>query len=82
MTVYVMPTPAALVAVAQFIDVVDLIFREGDSPNLLQLFDDEICVELVPPGYPGVAQVMVNTTDDSATRMINNYSTNYLSMHA
>ena len=72
-TCFVSP-PAALVAVAQFIDTIDLIFREGDSPNQLPLVNDELCVEVVPPGYPGVVQVTVDTTDDSATRTISNYT--------
>ena len=53
---------------AQFIDAIDLIFREGDSPNFLSLNNDDICVEIAPPGYPGIAQVTVSTTDNSATR--------------
>lgn len=63
-----MSPSAVLVAAAEFIDAVDLIFREGDSPNQLPLINDELCVEILPPGYPGVVQVAVNTADDSATR--------------
>ena len=59
---------AALVAVAQFIDVGDFFFVEGDAPNQ-QLLLNDICVEIVPQGYPGVAQVVVSTTDGTATRM-------------
>ena len=53
---------------AQFIDVGDFFFVEGDAPNQQPLLND-ICVEIVPQGYPGVAQVVVSTTDGTATRM-------------
>ena len=69
-----MSPPAALQAVAQFIDAMDLVFREGDSPNQLPLVNDALCVEVLPQGYPGVVQVTVNTIDDSATRTISNYT--------
>ena len=52
---------------AQFIDVGDFFFVEGDSLNQRALLDD-ICVEIVPPGYPGIAQVVVSTNDETTTR--------------
>ena len=61
----------ALIAVAQFIDSGDFSFIEGDAPNQRPLLDD-ICVEIVPPGFPGIAEVVVSTTDASAIRMCRN----------
>ena len=64
----------ALVAVAQFIDVGDFFFVEGDAPNQQPLLND-ICVEVVPPGYPGIAQVIVSTNDETATRTYSHVTT-------
>ena len=58
---------------AQFIDSGDFSFIEGDAQNQRPLLDD-ICVEIVPPGFPGRAQVVVSTTDASAIRMYRNCS--------
>jgi hypothetical protein len=55
-------------AVAQFIDSSDFLFVEGDAPNQRPLLDD-VCVEIVPPGFPGIAQVNVFTADATTTRM-------------
>ena len=60
-------------AVAQFIDSGDFLFVEGDAPNQRPLLDD-ICIEIVPPGFPGIAQVVVSITDASAIRMYRNCS--------
>ena len=54
-------------AVAQIVDPVNLIFVEGDSPNERSL-NNSLCVEIVPPGFPGFAQVTVSAFDELATR--------------
>ena len=57
-----------LTAVAQIMSPDNLFIIEGDSPNVQTLDDGELCVEIVPSGFPGFAQVTVSASDDSATR--------------